>query len=127
MKLHLKQAKKKKKVFVSKLCQVSMGSSTAVLNLFGYNLQFLYCLASEFRHPSEVCHPYFMTVLKLLYCDLPANNYTLLSKASIRCMCNSLTREVADTNSLTQLAHNMQIRYGRFVHTEVCKMWKCKS
>ena len=30
-----------------------------------------------------------------------------------RCTCNSLTREVADTNSLTQLADNMQIRYGR--------------
>ena len=29
------------------------------------------------------------------------------------CTCNSLTREVADTNSLTQLADNMQIRYGR--------------
>ena len=42
-----------------------------------------YCSASEFRHPSEVHHWYFMTVLKLLYCDLPANNYTLLSKATI--------------------------------------------
>ena len=42
-----------------------------------------YCSASEFRHPSEVRHSYFMTVLKLLYYDLPANNYTLLSKASI--------------------------------------------
>ena len=41
-----------------------------------------YCSASEFRHPSEVRHLYFMTVLKLLY-DLPANNYTLLSKTSI--------------------------------------------
>ena len=29
------------------------------------------------------------------------------------CTCNSLTREVADTNSLTQVADNMQIRYGR--------------
>ena len=44
---------------------------------------YIYWSASEFRHPSEVRHSYFMTVLKLLYYDLPANNYTLLSKGSI--------------------------------------------
>ena len=43
----------------------------------------VYCSASEFRHQSEVCHLCFMAVLKLLICDLPANNYTLLSKATI--------------------------------------------
>ena len=34
----------------------------------------IYCSAGEFRHPNEVRHSYFMTVLKLLYYDLPTNN-----------------------------------------------------
>ena len=37
----------------------------------------LYCSASEVRHPSEVCHLRFMTILKSFYCPVMAYMYTL--------------------------------------------------
>ena len=43
----------------------------------------LYCSASEVRHPSEVRHLRFMTVLKSFYCPVTAYMYTLLLKEAI--------------------------------------------
>ena len=36
-----------------------------------------YCSASEVRHPSEVRHLHFMTILKSFYCPVMAYMYTL--------------------------------------------------
>ena len=36
-----------------------------------------YCSASEVRHPSEVRHLHFMTILKSFYCPVTAHMYTL--------------------------------------------------
>ena len=36
-----------------------------------------YCSASEVRHPSEVRHLHFMTILKSFYCPVTAYMYTL--------------------------------------------------
>ena len=43
----------------------------------------LYCSASEVRHPSEVCHLQFMTILKSFYCPVMTYMYTLLLKEAI--------------------------------------------
>ena len=37
----------------------------------------LYCSASEVRHPSEVRHLHFITILKSFYCSVTAYMYTL--------------------------------------------------
>ena len=42
-----------------------------------------YCSASEVRHPSEVCHLHFMTILKGFYCPATAYMYTLPLKEVI--------------------------------------------
>ena len=42
-----------------------------------------YCSASEVRHPSEVRHLHFMTILKNFYCPVMAYMYTLPLKEAI--------------------------------------------
>ena len=42
-----------------------------------------YCSASEVRHPSEVRHLHFMTILKSFYCPVTAFMYTLPLKEAI--------------------------------------------
>ena len=44
---------------------------------------YVYCSASEFRHPSEVRHLHFMAILQSFYHELSAYMYTLLLKAAI--------------------------------------------
>ena len=39
--------------------------------------------ANEVCHPSEVCHLYFTTILKLLCYDISAYNYPLMAKGAI--------------------------------------------
>ena len=41
------------------------------------------CSASEVRHPSEVRHLHFMTILKSFYCPVTAYMYTLPLKEAI--------------------------------------------
>ena len=41
-----------------------------------------YCSASEVRHPSEVRHLHFMTILKRFYSPATAYMYTLLLKGA---------------------------------------------
>ena len=44
---------------------------------------FLYCSTSEVRHPNEVRHLHFMTILKSFYCPITAYMYTLTLKEAI--------------------------------------------
>ena len=44
---------------------------------------YAYCSASEVRHPSEVCHLHFMTILKSFYFSPTAYMYTLPLKEAI--------------------------------------------
>ena len=59
-------------------------SDIAMLSFQKLNLNLgTYCSASEVRHPSEVRHLHFMTILKSFYCPVTTYMYTLLSKEAI--------------------------------------------
>ena len=47
-------------------------------------MKMVYCSASEVRHPSEVRHRHFMTILKSFYCPVTAYMYTLPLEEAIQ-------------------------------------------